>query len=133
MKLEILSPSRVELREEEVSKVVAEGREGSFGVLPRHVDYVSALVPGILAYVRAADEEERILAVDRGILVKVGDRIVVSVRDAVTGDDLRTLRATVDERFRTLDEKERQARSAMATLEARFLRRFVEHSVRVRE
>lgn len=125
MRLSVLAPTRVVVREE-VSAVVAEGHEGSFGILPRHVDYVAPLVPGILLYRRAPDGDERILAVDRGILVKAGPEVLVSVRDAVTGDDLETLRNTVDERFRTLDEKERQARSALATLEARFIRRFVE-------
>jgi len=125
VRLKILAPTRVVVREE-VSAVVAEGHEGSFGILPRHVDYVAPLVPGILLYRREPDGDERILAVDQGILVKAGPEVVVSVRDAVSGDDLKTLRHTVDDRFRTLDEKERQARSALATLEARFIRRFVE-------
>lgn len=125
MRLQVMVPSRIVVREE-VSAVVAEGHEGSFGVLPRHVDYVTPLVPGILLFRREEDDGERILAVDRGILVKAGPEILVSVRDAVTGDDLGSLRRTVDRRFRTLDEKERQARSALATLEARFIRRFVE-------
>lgn len=125
MRIEILLPSRV-LASEEVSSVVAEGREGSFGVLERHIDYVSALVPGILTFTRKEDGTERIFAVDQGTLVKVGAEILVSVRDAVEGDDLLTLRRTVERRFRTLDEKERRARSALATLESRFIRRFIE-------
>lgn len=127
MKLQVLTPTRV-ITTEEVSSLIAEGHEGAFGILPRHIDYVSALIPGILVYRRASDDVERILAVDRGTLVKVGDEILVSVRDAVPGDDLETLRRTVHERFRNLDEAERQARSALATLEARFIRRFLEHA-----
>lgn len=130
MRLEVLIPSRVVVQEE-VSAVVAEGREGCFGILPRHVDYVSPLIPGILLYRREEDGGERILALDQGILLKVGSEILVSARDAVTGDDLRTLRSTVEERFQRLDEKERQARSALATLEARFIRRFLEQAQRL--
>lgn len=125
MKLEIMIPSRVVL-EDEAASVVAEGAEGSFGVLPRHVDYVTALVPGILTYRREQDGSERILALDQGTLVKVGSEVLVSVRDAVEGEDLESLRETVERRFRTLDGKEREARSALATLEARFIRRFLE-------
>lgn len=125
MKLEIMIPSRVVL-EDEAASVVAEGAEGSFGVLPRHVDYVTALVPGILTYRREQDGSERILALDQGTLVKVGSEVLVSVRDAVEGEDLESLRETVERRFRTLDRKEREARSALATLEARFIRRFLE-------
>ena len=61
MRIEILLPSRV-LVSEEVSSVVAEGREGSFGVLERHIDYVSALVPGIPTFTRKEDGTERIFA-----------------------------------------------------------------------
>jgi F-type H+-transporting ATPase subunit epsilon len=125
MRLEIMIPSRVVL-EDEAASVVAEGAEGSFGLLPRHVDYVTALVPGILTYRRAEDGSERILALDQGTLVKVGSEVLVSVRDAVEGEDLESLRETVQKRFRTLDRKEREARSALATLEARFIRRFLE-------
>lgn len=130
MKLEILIPSRVVVRED-VAAVVAEGEEGSFGILPRHVDYVTSLVPGILSYRREEDGSERILALDQGTLVKVGADVLVSVRDAVEGEDLETLRETVERRFRTLDEREREARSALATLEARFIRRFLEQVGRV--
>lgn len=125
MKIEILLPSRI-LVTDDVSAVVAEGHEGSFGILERHIDYVSPLVPGILTYRRSADGAERIFAVDEGTLVKVGPEILVSVRDAVEGDDLHTLRQTVERRFRSLDERERQARTALATLESRFIRRFIE-------
>jgi F-type H+-transporting ATPase subunit epsilon len=111
---------------DDAASVVAEGSEGSFGILPRHVDYVSALVPGILTYRRQEDGSERILALDQGTLVKVGSRVLVSVRDAVDGDDLESLRGTVERRFRRLDQREREARSALATLEARFIRRFLE-------
>lgn len=125
MRIEVLLPSRI-LATDEVSSVVAEGHEGAFGILERHIDYVSPLVPGILTYRRKADDAERIFAVDEGTLVKVGPEILVSVRDAVEGDDLPTLRDTVERRFRRLDERERQARSALATLESRFIRRFIE-------
>lgn len=131
MKLTVLVPSRVLVRET-VSEVVAEGREGSFGILPRHVDYVSPLVPGILMYRQQGGGAERILAVDQGVLVKVGDEVLVSVRDAIPGEDLGTLRSAVDETFRTLDEREHLARSALASLEARFIRRFVEEFGRAR-
>jgi F-type H+-transporting ATPase subunit epsilon len=132
MKLEILTPARVVLTDEAAS-ITAEGREGSFGILPLHIDYVSPLVPGVLMYTRAADGSERILAIDQGTLVKVRDQVMVSVRDAVPGEDLETLRETVRERFQRLDEKERDARSALATLEARFIRRFVEQVARDRD
>lgn len=127
MNLTVLVPQRVVLDAVEVTSVVADGREGSFGVLPRHIDYVAALRPGILTY-SPTGEREAYLGVDGGVLVKRGPAVLLSVRDAVWEESLEKLRATVEARFVDLDERERQARSALATLETRFLRRFVEQA-----
>ncbi|HBE49542.1 MAG TPA: F0F1 ATP synthase subunit epsilon, partial [Cyanobacteria bacterium UBA11369] len=50
MKLKVLLPTKI-LLEEEVSKITAEAANGSFCLLPRHIDFVTALVPGILIFV----------------------------------------------------------------------------------
>ena len=124
MRLKVLLPTRV-LVDEAAAKVVAEAEDGSFGMLPRHIDFVAALVPGILLYV-TAEGAERYLGTDEGILVKCGREVLVSTRNAVPGDDLATLRRTVRERYVELDEHERSARSALARLEAGVVRRFIE-------
>lgn len=125
MRLHLVVPQRVVVDGAPVTAVIAEGREGSFAILPRHVDYATSLRPGILVY-RDPEGTEVFLGVDRGILVKVGEEVRVSVRHAIQDERLETLRPTVDARFLALDERERQARSALANLETRFLRRFVE-------
>jgi F-type H+-transporting ATPase subunit epsilon len=124
MRLKLLLPTQV-LVEEEVAKVVAEAANGSFGVLPRHIDFVAALVPGILLY-ETMEGNERYLATDEAVLVKCGAEVLVSTRGAVPGDDLHTLRQTVRERYVELGERERVARSAIARLEAGVVRRFIE-------
>lgn len=126
MKLRVCAPTEIVL-EDEAREVVAEALEGSIGILPRHVDYVAVLEPGILLY-ETPSGEERFLAVDRGLLVKRGDRVDVSVRDAVRGEELADLRRAVRERFVHLDEREHASRRALAQLEARFIRRFLEQS-----
>jgi len=124
MRLRILLPTRV-LVDEPALKVVAEARNGSFCLLPRHVNFVAALVPGILTYVGGAGEE-RFVAVDEGTLVKRGRDVLVSVMNAMTGEGLDELRAAVDEHFRALGEEERLARTALSRLEAGALRRLFE-------
>ncbi|WP_211353957.1 F0F1 ATP synthase subunit epsilon [Thiohalocapsa marina] len=124
LQLQVYLPTET-LLDVPASKVIAEAEDGAFCLLPRHVDCVAALVPGILSYVTTAGEE-RFLAVDEGILVKAADRVRVSTLNAVTGTDLTELRQTVDEAFRALEEHEREARSALARLEAGTLRRFIE-------
>lgn len=124
MHMRLLLPTEV-LVDEPVSKIIAEANNGFFCLLPRHIDFVAALVPGILYYT-SVNGDEWLAAVDEGTLVKCGDVVLVSVLNAVTGTDLRTLQTTVAARFQTLDEEERRARSALARLEAGTMRRFVE-------
>ena len=124
MNLKVLLPTEV-LLDRPVSQVTAEAENGSFTLLPRHIDFVAALVPGLLAY-KDADGREEFLALDEGILVKCGPEVLVSTRHAVIGPDLGVLRETIERRFRQLDERERVARAAMLKLEADLIRRFVE-------
>lgn len=124
MRLRLLVPTRV-LLEAPVLKVVAEAANGLFCLLPRHVDFVAALVPGILYYTDAAGAA-RLVAVDEGTLVKCGDVVTVSTLNAVPGTDLATLQATVTETFLELDDDERRARSALGRLESGAVRRLVE-------
>lgn len=123
MKLKILLPTEI-LLDEEVTKVCAEAENGSFCLLPRHIDFVTALVPGLLYFVTGAGQET-FLAVDEGILVKCGQEVLVSTNHAVRGTDLGNLKQMVEKQFRVLDEREKQTRSATAKLEANFVRRFI--------
>jgi len=124
MKLKILLPTKIML-DEEVTKVTAEAGNGSFCLLPRHIDFVAALVPGLLSFVKAGNEVEEFLAVDEGILVKCGPEVLVSTRKAVRGPELGQLRETVEKTFKVLTDQEKRARSALANLEANFIRRFL--------
>jgi F-type H+-transporting ATPase subunit epsilon len=113
------------LLEEEVVKVTAEGPNGSFCLLPRHIDFVSLLAPGVLIF-EAADGHESFVALDEGVLVKVGGEVLVSVLNAARSPDLGHLRRIVEEQFRELDEHERAVRTTLARLETDFVRRFLE-------
>ena len=123
MHLKILLPFRVFAEKTGVSRIVAETSEGSFGLLPRRLDCVAALTPGILIYETDADGEVYV-AVDEGVLVKTGADVLVSVRRAIAGTDLGQLRDAVAQEFLTLNEQEQSVRSVMAKLEAGFVRQF---------
>ena len=123
MNLKVLLPTEV-LVDAAAGKVTAEAENGAFCLLPRHIDFVAALVPGILSY-ETADGQETFLAVDEGVLVKSADQVTVSTRHAVSGLTLGELRKTVQERFKAEDEREKTVRSAMAKIEAGFVRRFL--------
>lgn len=123
MKLEVLLPFRVFLQKADVLRLVAETVEGSFGVLPRRLDCVAALVPGILIFETAADGEV-FIAVDDGVLVKTGPDVRISVRHAMLGTDLEGLRDAVEREFLSQDDEARGMREVLDKLETGFVARF---------
>jgi F-type H+-transporting ATPase subunit epsilon len=123
MTLKVLLPFEIFAVETEVSRIVVETPQGSFGLLPHRLDCVAALVPGILSFETAA-QGEVFLALDEGVLVKTGAAVVVSARRALRGGDLSRLREAVEQEFLALDEQEQATRAAMARLETGFMRRF---------
>ena len=124
MKLKVLLPTEI-LVDQEVTKVIAEAENGSFCLLPRHIDFVAALPPGILIF-ESAEGHEEFIAVDEGTLVKVGREVLVSTRNAVRSSELGTLKQIVEQEFRVHDDREKMTRSASAKLEADLVRRFIE-------
>lgn len=121
MRVRVLLPHEV-LVDTEAHCVVAEADDGHFALLPRHADFAATLPPGILRI--AGSDGELLVAVDDGVLVKCGDRVDVAAIDGARGEALETLAELVRERFLRRDEHERQARTALARLEAGTLRRF---------
>lgn len=123
MKLKVLLPTKIFV-DQEVEKISGEAINGSFTILPRHVDFVTVLQPGLLYFEN--DERETFLAVDKGVLMKTGEEVLVSVRNAVLAKDLGDVRLQVDQRYRELNEKEKKSRSVLARFESDFVRRFLE-------
>jgi F-type H+-transporting ATPase subunit epsilon len=121
MNLKILLPFQIFAEKAEVLRIVAETREGSFGILPHRLDCVAALAPGILTYETKQDGTVY-LAVDEGVLVKAGQDVRVSVRHAIGGTDLSQLHEAVKREFMTLSEAEQNLRTAITKIEGGFLR-----------
>jgi F-type H+-transporting ATPase subunit epsilon len=122
MSLRILLPFGIFARKSAVIRIVVETGAGVFGILPRRLDCIAAIVPGILVYETERDGEV-FTAVDEGVLVKTGPDVLVSVRGAMEGTDLERLRASVEKEFLTLDENEKSVRLVMDKLEAGFMHR----------
>lgn len=125
MNLRILLPFRIFADKNGVVRIVAETSAGSFGLLPKRLDCVAVLVPGILIF-EMKEEGEVYVAVDEGILVKTGTEVLVSVRNAIEGNDLASLRESVKKEFLNLDAQEQNVRRVMAKMESGFIRRFAE-------
>ena len=125
MNLKILLPFKIFAEKTGVVRIVAETREGSFGLLPHRLDCVAALTPGLLVF-ESETEGEVCLAVDEGVLVKADTDVLVSVRNAIGGMNLGKLREAVEQEFLNLNEKEKSVRSVLSKLESGFIRRFAE-------
>ncbi len=124
MKLTVRLPSEI-LFEEQVDRIKAEAENGWFGLLPKHLDFVTALVPGVVTF-RPHGKPEEYLAVDHGILVKCGADVSVSTRNAVRGSDLTQLKEEVERQFRAREAREKAARAYEARLEADLVRHLLE-------
>jgi F-type H+-transporting ATPase subunit epsilon len=125
MNLKVLLPFEIFADQTGVSRIVAETREGSFGLLPHRLDCVAALAPGILTY-QLGTQAEVYVAIDEGVLVKTGLDVLISVRNAIGGTDLGQLHAAVEREFLHLNEREQSVRSVMAKMESDFISRLAE-------
>lgn len=119
MELVVILPTGVVLRRR-VSRVVAPGLHGRFGMLPLHLDAVAGLKPGILLY--ETDEGEGYLAIDEGCLTKKERLITVVTLRAYQASSLEELASQVKALIHGQDEDERRTRSALAGMETRIAR-----------
>src|SRR5208282_545874 len=95
MRLRIITPLFVVVDEDGILSLRAEDATGSFGILPRHADFLTSLAISIVSWQRA-DGTRHYCAVRRGVLsVNAGRDVAIATREAVTGDDLATLDQTV--------------------------------------
>jgi len=120
MELKILLPHKVFAEIKNVDNIIAETSEGSFGFLPQRLDCVAVVVPGILTY---KTDKLHYLAVDEGLLVKTGEKVMVSVRNAVGGVELGKLADTIKNEFNKADENSEKVQHMVSKLESGFLSR----------
>ncbi len=120
--LKVLLPFGVFAEKADILKVVADTNVGSVGIMPHRLDCVAALTPGILFYESKSDGDVYI-AVDQGILVKVGLTVLISVSNAIAGKDLDQLKQAVESQFLNLNQQEKNVRSLMAKLESGLISR----------
>ncbi|MFP7671849.1 ATPase [Marivita sp. S0852] len=105
------------------TRLRGEASDGSFGLLPNHIDFVTALVPSVLLITQDGGAE-RFFGIDEGLLVKKGHNVEISVRRGVETNDLSDLQGSAAARFSELEDEERAARAALSRLEADMVRRF---------
>lgn len=124
MRLRIVTPLSVVVDNDALS-VRAEDASGSFGILPGHADFLTSLAISVVGW-KQGNGTQRYCAVRRGMLSVAGGKdVAVATREAIPGDDLATLDATVLDRFRAEIEQERSERFDSVQLQLNAIRRIV--------
>jgi len=124
MRLKLQIPTEIVV-DEDVFKVSVDALDGSRTLLPRHIDFVTTLVPGILTF-EGGDQGESLVAIDDAVLIKRGAEVLVAARRATRGTSLGELQQKVANEFESRNEQERKSRTAALKLEAGLVRRFLE-------
>ena len=124
MQLKVTSPIGIIL-EKEVQKIDFEALDGHFTILPRHIDFVSAMPPNIVSY-QTPDRQTHYMACNRGIFVKKGDAVFMSVHKAVLSETLEDLSQIIEGEFKQEDEERKEVNTAMARLEVGLSRGFMQ-------
>ena len=127
MKLRIVTPLDVVIDNESVLALRAEDESGSFGILPGHADFLTALPVSVVTWTDQ-DHARRYCAVRGGLLtVTGGTEIAIATREAVLGTDLATLDQTVLHRFRADIDSERAEHFQATRLQLDAIRQIVSH------
>ncbi|MGA2045355.1 MAG: F0F1 ATP synthase subunit epsilon [Roseiarcus sp.] len=127
MRLRIITPLSVVVDDDEVTALRAEDASDGFGILPGHADFLTHLSISVVGWKRA-DARPRYCAVRGGVMTVAGGReIAIAAREAVAGDDLARLDATVLDRFRADIEAERTEHVEGARLQLDAIRRIMRH------
>ena len=122
MQFVLVTPQGIVLQEN-IRKITIETLDGYHTLLPRHVDFVSALTAGIITFLPQNDSE-KYAACHQGIVVKKGDKITLSVQNAVLGETLSELQELIKTEFKQNEEQRKQLNTAMARLELGLMRGF---------
>lgn len=114
MNLQLFTPTRV-LLDTPIDKIDVEAIDGFFTLLPRHIDFVTALKNGILTY--TIDSKKFYAACARGVLVKKGDFVRISTPFAVLSPDLNSLKQTIATSFKEMEEERKELNISIGRLE----------------
>ena len=127
MRLRIVTPLSVVIDEDGVLAVRAEDATGSFGILPRHADFLTSLAISVVSW-ESGNRTRQYCAVRRGVLsVGGGHDVTIATREAVPGDNLVTLHETVLARFRADIEAERTEHVESTRLHLNAIRQIMSH------
>lgn len=114
MNFKLLIPTQI-LLDTPIEKIDVEALDGFFTLLPKHIDFITALKSSIITY--TVNGKNLYAACDRGVLIKRGDSVRVSTPLAVLSDNLDTLKKTIATTFKNMEQERKELNLSMARLE----------------
>ena len=120
LKLEIVTPTGV-LFDDEVKMVTVPGREGEFGILPRHASLISLLKAGVIEY-EQKDGKKGVVAINWGH-VKIEESGVTILADGAvaisgTNSELKAKIAEANKLIESISENDAAIMTAKSRLES---------------
>ncbi|OCC25034.1 hypothetical protein MB02_06275 [Croceicoccus estronivorus] len=129
LRLTIATPAKLVISCDTVSSLRASDESGSFGIQPGHADLLTVL-PASVVHWRTDDQSWHHCAVRAGVLkVSNGGQVAIAAREAIAGDDLETLEATVRNARADETEADRRARVEQARFHTYALRQLLSHLI----
>ncbi|WP_158971593.1 F0F1 ATP synthase subunit epsilon [Chachezhania sediminis] len=125
--LRITTPMAALIDAADVRAVRAEDDSGAFGILPGHIDFLTALPASVVRW-RDAGDRLHFCAVRAGVLTVLGGtKVSISCREGVLGDDLDGLVAKVADLRAAQVDADRSARTEEARLHSRAVRQIMRY------
>ena len=115
MELKVVTPTEVILSCP-IQKITIEGIEGFRSFLPKHMDFITALKPGIMTYL-TQDNTTKYIACNQGLFVKCGTQVSISTPWAVVSDNLQRLKQDIKVAFQEMEQERKEVGVSMARLE----------------
>ena len=114
MNLKLITPMQVIL-DTPIEKIDVEALDGFFTLLPKHIDFITALKSSIITYV--IEGKKYYAACDHGVLVKQGHSVRISTTMTVLANNLDELKETIATTFKDMEQERKELNLSMARLE----------------
>ena len=119
----IITPQAVETVKN-ISFFRAEDRSGSFGILPRHIEFLTILEPSIA--IAAIEDKEYYYAFNGGALSFKNNALTITAKEFVQSDSISKLLEMIKYTFKEQEEKERLFSDNIENLQKAFIKKLIE-------
>jgi len=119
----IITPQAVEIVEN-ISFFRAEDQSGSFGILARHIEFLTTLEPSIA--IAVIDDKEYYYAFNGGILSFKNNALTITAKEFVQSDKISELLEMIKLSFQEQEAKEQLFSDNIENLQKAFIKKLIE-------